>query len=108
MIVETTQIILDAKLYYNIREKTLAATFIVFNASEENIISDRINFSLLVTDRETFTDLPIRQSLQEFKATNLERKTLFKGQREIFVEHLSPSPEPVSYTHLRAHETDSY
>jgi hypothetical protein len=93
MIVETTQIILDAKLYYNIREKTLAATFIVFNASEENIISDRINFSLLVTDRETFTDLPIRQSLQEFKATNLERKTLFKGQREIFVEHLSPSPE---------------
>jgi hypothetical protein len=93
MIVETSQIILDAKLYYNIRERALAVTFIVFNASEENVISDRINYSLLVTDRETFTDLPIRQSIQEFKGINLERKTVFKGQREIFVEHLSPSPE---------------
>jgi hypothetical protein len=93
MIFETPQITLKANIFYNIREKGLAATFIILNASEENVISDRINYSVLVTDKEFFTDLPGRQSLQEFKGTNLERQTIFKGQWAIFTEILSPSPE---------------
>jgi hypothetical protein len=93
MIFETSQITLKPNVFYNIREKGLAATFMIVNGSEENVISDRINYSVLVTDKEFFTDLPIRQSLQEFKGTNLERQTIFKGQWTVFTEMLSPSPE---------------
>ena len=92
-ITETSQIILQAELIYNIREKILAIVFIAINASEENVISDRINYLVSITDKEFFTGLPDRQSIQKFKGTILERRTLSKGGREIFSKQLFPSSD---------------
>jgi len=92
-IVETSQIIYEASIFYSLREKILIANFTVINASAENVISDRINYSILITDREVFTELPIWQSLQQFKGSNLERQTIPTGQRRTFAERLTPSPE---------------
>ncbi len=92
-ITETCQVILEAELIYNIREKILGINFTAINASEENVISDRINYLVSVTDKEFFTDLPDRQSIQKFKGTVLKRKTLPKGGRDTFSERLSPSPD---------------
>ena len=92
-ITETSQIILEAELIYNIQEKSLAISFITINASEQNVISDRINYLIAITDKEFFTDLRDRQSIQKFKGTILERKTLPKGGRDFFSEQLIPSPE---------------
>ncbi len=95
-IIETSQIILEAELIYNLRDKKLGISFIVTNASDENIISDRINYSIGITNREFFSDLPDRQCLQEFKGTVLERETIPKGGKGSFSKQLSPSPELTS------------
>lgn len=92
-ITETSQILLQAEIIYNIREKRLAIGFIAINASEENVITDRINYLISITDKEFFTDLPERQSIQTFKGTILERRTLPKGGTEPFSEQLHPSPD---------------
>lgn len=91
-IIETSQIILQAELIYIIREKRLGIGFIAINASEENVISDRINYMISITDKEFFTDLE-RESIQTFRGTILERRTLSKGVAEPFPEQLLPSPE---------------
>jgi len=92
-ITETSQIIVEVELVYHIREKSLTIGFTAINASEEDVISDRINYLAAITDKEFFTDLPDRQSIQKFKGTILERRTLSKGGREVFSEQLEPSPD---------------
>ena len=91
-ITETSQLILQAELIYNIREKRLAIGFTAINASEENVITDRINYLISITDKEFLTDLE-RESIQTFRGTILERRTLSKGGREIFSKQLFPSSE---------------
>ena len=88
---ETSKLILEAELIYNIREKILTIVFTAINASEENYISDRINYIISVTDKEVFTDLSDRQTVQKFKGTILERKTLPRGGRDSFSEQLIAS-----------------
>jgi hypothetical protein len=90
-ITETSQIILEAELLFNIREKILAIHFTVINASDENVILDRINYLVAITDREYFSDNPDRQSIQMFRGTFLERDTIRKGDRRSFSEPLLPS-----------------
>jgi hypothetical protein len=90
-IAETSQIILEAELLFSIREKILLIHFTVINASDENVILDRINYLVSITDREYFSDLPDRQSIQMFKGTILERNTIPKGDRRSFSEQLIPS-----------------
>ena len=89
---ETSQIILETELVYSIREKNLGIVFNAINASDENVITDRINYIVSLTETEIFTDIPDRQSIQTFKGTILERKTLSKGGRDFFSEQLLPSP----------------
>jgi len=92
VITETSQIILQAELIYNIRDKRLAIVFNVINASEENVLSDRIYYLVSITDKEFLTDLPV-QGIQEFTGIILERRTISKGGTEFFSEQLIPSSE---------------
>lgn len=92
-IVETSQILLGAELFYNVRDKMLTLVFVVDNVSDENVVSDRINYTLGITDRETFTNIPDRQCIQTFKGTILERETIPKGGHGSFGERLVPSAD---------------
>lgn len=91
-IIETSQIILEPEVAYNVRDKILGITFTVTNASDENIISDRINYLMGITDREQFTDHP-DQYIQVFKGTVFERTTIQKGSKVFFSEKLIPSSD---------------
>jgi post-segregation antitoxin (ccd killing protein) len=95
-ITKTSQIIVETELMYNVRAKKLGVSFVVTNASDENIISDRVNYLLIVTDQESFTDLPHCQGIQVFKGTVFERRTLHKGVKDGFSDELIPSSELAS------------
>jgi len=90
-IIGTSQILFEAELIYNLKDKELGLSFTLINATPDNIISDRTRYWLVVTDRESFTDLPYRQGLQAFNGMVFERATIAKGGRVSFSEKLAPS-----------------
>src|SRR5664279_321721 len=61
-----------------------------------------------VTDRDDILDLPpsIANEARPFRST--DRALRPKIAKQFLLKHPAGLNKPVSYTHLRAHETDSY
>jgi hypothetical protein len=77
-LIQSQQIIFDAELYYH-ESTRLLVVFNVTNASEENVILDRITYSV---------DLggPADTSFYSFTGAMLRRRTIEKGTKEKFID----------------------
>ena len=77
-LIQSQQIIFDAELYYH-ESTRLLVVFNVTNASEENVILDRITYSVDLAD-------PANTPFYSFNGAMLRRRTIEKGTKEKFID----------------------